>query len=159
VRHTANTAWIAAELDLLQKARNKLNLEIRIFATRDAGSKTPSIENSDEENCNLEVPKAEEKVQVSRKSVSACCGCEKPPGIEKLGGAADDVNRHPDLPRLVNGFLDETVRGPTSVFASGPGGMISDLRDIVASCNSGGKVWRGEERFDVSLVCDDRLEW
>ncbi|KAJ5517231.1 hypothetical protein N7527_008791 [Penicillium freii] len=161
VRHTANTEWVAAELDLLQKARNTLNLEIRIFATRDSGSKTPSIENSDSENCNLAVPKIEEKVvQVSpSKSVSACCGCDKPTAVERLGGAADDVNRHPDLPRLVDDFLAETVRGPTSVFASGPGGMISDLRDIVASCNSGGKVWKGEERFDVSLVCDDRLEW
>jgi hypothetical protein len=37
--------------------------------------------------------------------------------------------------------------------------MISDLRSIVAKCNDGSKVWRGEERFDVELVCDDRLEW
>jgi ferric-chelate reductase len=160
VRHTANTEWVVAELDLLQKARKTLNLEIRIFATRDAGSQTPS-ENSDSENCNLEVPKIGEKVvQVSpSKSVSACCGCDKPTAVERLGGGSDDVNRHPDLPRLVGDFLAETVRGPTSVFASGPGGMISDLRDIVASCNSGGKVWKGQERFDVSLICDDRLEW
>ncbi|KAG0155487.1 hypothetical protein PDIDSM_1064 [Penicillium digitatum] len=161
VRHTVNTEWIAAELDVLQKARKTLNLEIRIFATRDSGSKTPSIENSDSENCNLTVPMIEEKtVQVSpSKSVSACCGCDKPNAVERLGSASDDVHRHPDLPRLVDDFLANTVRGPTSVFASGPGSMISDLRDIVASCNSGGKVWKGQEKFDISLVCDDRLEW
>ncbi|KAJ5794289.1 hypothetical protein N7457_000888 [Penicillium paradoxum] len=161
VRHTANTAWVAAELDLLQKARKTLNLKIRVFATRDTQSKMPSIQSSDAENCNLEVPKLEEKVvQVSpSESDSACCGCDKPTAVERLGGADEDPSRHPDLPTLVKTFVADTVRGPTSVFASGPGGMISDLRDIVASCNSGEKVWKGQERFDVSLICDDRLEW
>jgi ferric-chelate reductase len=153
-------------LDILQKARKELNLEIKIFATRDSSSKTPSLD--DPENCNLSVAVSPAKVEVDEKAVqvspslsseSGCCGCGKPTAIERLGGAAEDVNRHPDLPVLVNSFLEETVRGPTSVFASGPGGMISDLRDIVASCNSGSRVWRGLERFDVKLVCDDRLEW
>ncbi|KAJ5145468.1 uncharacterized protein N7515_000032 [Penicillium bovifimosum] len=162
VRHTVNMEWVAAELDPLQKARKTLNLGIRIFATRDARSKTPSIESSEAENCNLEIPKIDEKalqVAPSSGSDTACCGCDKPAAVERLGGGENDINRHPDLPTLVGDFLAETVRGPTSVFASGPGGMVSDLRDIVASCNSGGKVWRGEERFDVDLICDDRLEW
>jgi ferric-chelate reductase len=154
VRHTSNTEWISEELDLLQKVRNTLNLEIRIFATRDASSKTPS--ETSIENCNLTVPKIEEKVKIE--SEGSCCGCDKPTSVERLGGS-DELSRHPDLPLLVNSFLGETVRGPTSVFASGPGGMISDLRDIVASCNDGSKVWKGQERFDVRLVCDDRLEW
>jgi ferric-chelate reductase len=37
--------------------------------------------------------------------------------------------------------------------------MVVDLRAAVAKKNDGGRVWRGEERFDVRLVCDDRLEW
>jgi hypothetical protein len=37
--------------------------------------------------------------------------------------------------------------------------MISDLRSIVAGLNRGGEVWRGEERWNVKLICDDRLEW
>ncbi|CAG8089516.1 unnamed protein product [Penicillium salamii] len=154
IRHTANTEWIEAELDLLQKARNTLNLEIRIFATRDTTSKTPS--EASIENCNLTVPKIEEKAPIE--SEASCCGCDKPASVERLGGS-EDSSRHPDLPRLVSSFVGDTVRGPTSVFASGPGGMISDLRDIVASCNDGPKVWKGQERFDVRLVCDDRLEW
>jgi ferric-chelate reductase len=37
--------------------------------------------------------------------------------------------------------------------------MMTDLRRIVAGLNEPAKVWRREERFDVELVCDDRLEW
>jgi ferric-chelate reductase len=37
--------------------------------------------------------------------------------------------------------------------------MISDLRTIIAGANKGGAVWKGEERGDVRLTCDDRLEW
>ncbi|OQD84736.1 hypothetical protein PENANT_c012G02738 [Penicillium antarcticum] len=166
IRHTSNTEWIKAELDILQKARKELNLEIKIYATRDTSSKTPSLDDS--ENCNLSIPVDSPKVEIDEKAVqispsssseSGCCGCDKPTAIERLGSGSEDVNRHPDLPVLVKSFLEDTVRGPTSVFASGPGGMISDLRDIVASCNSGSRVWRGLERFDVQLVCDDRLEW
>lgn len=154
IRHTANTEWISAELDLLQKARKALNMEIHIFATRDASSQAPS--ETSVENCNLTVPKVEEKLKIETED--SCCGCDKPSSVERLGGL-DDLSRHPDLPALVNSFLEQTVHGPTSVFASGPGGMISDLRDIVASCNDGTKVWKGQQRFDVKLVCDDRLEW
>jgi ferric-chelate reductase len=37
--------------------------------------------------------------------------------------------------------------------------MIRDLRSAVAQCNDAGRVWKGEERFDVQLVHDDRLEY
>jgi hypothetical protein len=55
--------------------------------------------------------------------------------------------------------VNNTVRGRTDVFASGPGEMISDLRSIIAAANKGGEVWKGEDRWDVRLTCDDRLEW
>ncbi|KAL2136154.1 hypothetical protein VTI74DRAFT_5207 [Chaetomium olivicolor] len=65
----------------------------------------------------------------------------------------------PDVTAVLDEFVANVSRGPIRVFGSGPPGMIVDLRAAVAKCNSGGKVWKGEERFDVRLVCDDRLEW
>ncbi|KAL2119080.1 hypothetical protein VTJ04DRAFT_6040 [Mycothermus thermophilus] len=65
----------------------------------------------------------------------------------------------PDVAAVVREFVGGVVRGPTRVFASGPPGMIVDLRGAVAGCNAGGRVWKGEEQFDVRLICDDRLEW
>ncbi|KAJ5765255.1 hypothetical protein N7520_004814 [Penicillium odoratum] len=139
VRNSSNIAWIGPELDLLQKGREKLNLEIKIFATRDARS--------------------ESATDIPHSSSPSCSDCEKPTPVERLGGEIQEDNRHPDLPNLITSFLENTVEGPTSVFASGPGSMISDLRTIIATCNSGPKVWNDKQRFDVNLVCDDRLEW
>jgi hypothetical protein len=34
--------------------------------------------------------------------------------------------------------------------------MGTDLRAAVGANNDGGKVWKGEGRFDVSLEWDDR---
>jgi ferric-chelate reductase len=69
-------------------------------------------------------------------------------------------NEHrPDVTAVVNDFVSGVAHGSTRVFGSGPPGMVVDLRAAVAKCNSGSRVWMGEERFDVRLVCDDRLEW
>ncbi|KAJ5885875.1 hypothetical protein N7504_011711 [Penicillium tannophilum] len=159
IRHSSNTAWVGPELDVLQKARKSLNLHIKIFATRDANSMSSSI--NDHTSCNLSHLDVDEKIiGVSQSSLSpTSCDCEIPAPVEKLGGGKQDGGNHPDLSSLVNSFLQDTVEGPTTVFASGPGGMISDLREIIAICNSGPKVWRGKQRFDVDLVYDDRLEW
>ncbi len=66
---------------------------------------------------------------------------------------------HPALGTQLAEFVDRTVSGPTRVIASGPLSMVRDLRSAVAECNNPGAVWRGEERFDVQLVHDDRLEY
>merc|ERR1712025_79395 len=72
------------------------------------------------------------------------CDCGDVTPVRKTGGADFvDVERHPDLTKLVNDFVNATSSGSTTVFASGPGSMISDLRSIVAQCNDGGKVWAG----------------
>ncbi|KAJ6096936.1 hypothetical protein N7486_007682 [Penicillium sp. IBT 16267x] len=158
IRHTSNTAWIGPELDLLQKARKFLNLQIRIFATRDASRMSSSI--NDHTTCNLSRLGMDKNIiDLSQSSVSPmCCDCEKPTPVEKLGGEQQEGGKHPDLLNLVNSFLQDTVEGPTTVFASGPGGMISDLRDIIAICNSGPKVWKGKQSFNIKLLYDDRLE-
>ena len=80
-------------------------------------------------------------------------------GVSKSELNLDHIQARPDLSSIVQDFVASTVRGRTDVFASGPGGMISDLRAIIAGANKGSAVWRGEERGDVRLTCDDRLEW
>jgi predicted ferric reductase len=155
IKHTSNVQWVRQELDILRKARKAMNLKIRIFVTREASSPTTSKEsvipgnNSDEK-----------AMQASQQPPSAVdlCDCDFDVPV-KLGGGLTDSSRHPDLQKLINEFLNNIIAGPTTIFASGPGGMLSDLRDIVASCNSASKVWKGQEKFDVRLVYDDRLEW
>ena len=80
-------------------------------------------------------------------------------GVSKADLGVDHIHARPDLLAGVSDFVAGTVRGATDVFASGPGGMISELRSVVAGLNRGGDVWRGDERGSVRLVCDDRLEW
>ncbi|KAK3899992.1 putative ferric reductase transmembrane component [Staphylotrichum tortipilum] len=68
-------------------------------------------------------------------------------------------NGRPDVKGVVDGFVESVVTGPTTVFGSGPPGMVVELRAAVAGRNEAGRVWRGEESGEVRLVCDDRLEW
>ncbi|KAJ5173256.1 hypothetical protein N7492_005849 [Penicillium capsulatum] len=154
VRHRSNQEWIGEELGVLQKVQRALNLQIKIVATRDSSDDTPALKDS------IDVSVLNEKDnEISTSSESPSCGCEKEVIAENLGRETNNGNARPNLQKLIPGFLDEVVRGPTTVFLSGPGAMISEVRSIVASCNSGPKVWRGNDRFDVNLVCDDRLEW
>lgn len=155
MRHTTNVEWVQKEMDILYSAQESLGLKIRLFATRDLSgstsedSKPPSIgeKKVPVDTIGVQEPGPEDK------------GTSLERAVEKLGGDKTEVQRHPNLGRLLQDFVDSTVRGPTTVFASGPGAMISDLRTIVAGCNSASKVWQGDERYDVRLVCDDRLEW
>ena len=50
-------------------------------------------------------------------------------------------------------------RDSESVMASRPLGMIFDLWNSMAPSNNPGQVWKGNERHDVLLAYDDRLEW
>lgn len=155
IRHAHDADWVREEMDLLRQARKALNLKIRLYATRDTAT-SPQLQEKEQD------PISETKAVGSSSSSSssdAGCDCGTDVPVAKIGGGTVDEERHPNLPKLVNEFVANTIRGPTTVFASGPGGMISDLRTIVAGCNSGSKVWKGDERFDVRLVCDDRLEW
>ncbi|KAJ5168581.1 uncharacterized protein N7482_004175 [Penicillium canariense] len=154
IKHASNTQWIQEELDLLRTVRKDMNLKIRIFATRDPSSQASSKEST------LPVKNDDEKDMKSSQSSPSADICDSELDVPiKLGGGSADRSRHPDLQKLITEFLDDTIGGPTTIFASGPGSMLSDLRDIVATCNSASKVWSGQEKFDVSLVYDDRLEW
>ncbi|KAI0449363.1 ferric reductase like transmembrane component-domain-containing protein [Xylaria acuta] len=155
IRRKADLCWVEREMVAVNNATRSHGVEVHIYVTREAGSSTPSIQDE----------KVGEVIDVKETRRSPSCsstsinGTQAPTSldIQKLGSKG--LNQHPDLKALVSDFVDGTVRGPTKVFGSGPGGMISELRSIVASCNSGAKVWKGNERFDVSLICDDRLEW
>ncbi|KAG5913387.1 hypothetical protein E4U53_004879, partial [Claviceps sorghi] len=144
VRHARDVDWVAGEMAILRRCQAALGLTISLFATRDVAGSGAS-----------EKPPADD-----------CCPCDAgvvcPPGLvveATANASAESARRHPDLGRLVRDFVAATVAGRTLVFASGPGGMITDLREIVAGLNAPAKVWRGQERYDVALVCDDRLEW
>ncbi|KAJ5495936.1 hypothetical protein N7539_001052 [Penicillium diatomitis] len=156
MRHTSNVEWIRPELDILRAARKALNLRIRMVATRDVSSA-----NSSHDNVLRSTQEDEKQIATSQQRFSALgdlCDCAFDVPL-KLGGGASDLSRRPDLRKLVTGFLESTTSGPTRIFTSGPGGMLSELREIVAACNSPLKIWNGQERFDVDLVYDDRLEW
>ncbi|KAI1652424.1 ferric reductase like transmembrane component-domain-containing protein [Daldinia decipiens] len=155
VRKKDDTRWVEKELDTIRKAAKARKIEVHIYVTREASSRSPSINDDIFEKDDIAVKESGSASSVvsSVKSVQSASSLN----VERIGGEGFD--RHPDLNKLVRGFVDNTVRGSTAVYASGPGGMISDLRSIVASCNSGGKVWKGNGRYDISLLCDDRLEW
>jgi predicted ferric reductase len=147
IRKKADVQWIQEELDIVRQAAATHGIQIDLFVTREP---TPIM--------------AEENVvdlDADSKEVALSPLVESPFTLDLSSApsiSSQDHNSQPDLPAIVSKFVQETVSGPTTVFASGPGGMISDLRSIVAKCNSGSQVWSGNERFDVSLVCDNRLE-
>ncbi|KAK5942354.1 hypothetical protein PMZ80_004917 [Knufia obscura] len=189
IRRKADMAWVQAELGRLYEAAKSIDLKISIYVTREDPSATSSASSVSEEKAgNVTIDVTERPGSSSSSSATTddepeitgaggCCAFKNKnkdievcsPAIprkqsitiERRGsvGAVPAEMRHPDLAAIVREFVDETVQGSTSVYASGPGGMISDLRGVVAGCNDGGRVWRGDLRGCVELRCDDRLEW
>ncbi|KAI1347428.1 ferric reductase like transmembrane component-domain-containing protein [Xylaria sp. FL0043] len=143
IRRKVDLRWVEQEIAAIKSATESHGVEVHIYVTREASSSAASIQ--------------EEKTEGLGGDVKDCCssscspvnGTEASMSLEQQQLGSKGLNRHPDLKALVSDFMESTVRGPTKVFGSGPGGMISDLRSIVAACNSGAKVWRGNERFDV----------
>ena len=169
VRRRSDLNWIRSELDTLRGASQPLKLTVRIFVTReDVVEATVS-----ERKQPMDAPGKEAIVKIeggetsdTPDSASLSTEMEKDAGGRSFSiehatypAATSPEARHPDLNALLTDFISSTVRGPTCVYGSGPGGMISDLRSIVATCNAGSKVWNGDERYDVKFINDDRLEW
>lgn len=144
VRRKENVQWVEQELDLLRKASRTHGVAVHVFVTREH-SPTPSVKD------------AKLGADVKDLGSSASSDSSSAYEVRRIGGADQPV--HPNLKERVTSFVEGTVRGRTMVYASGPGGLISDLRSVVAGCNSAAKVWKGNERYDVGLTCDDRLEW
>lgn len=138
VRRRQDVEWVRKELDILALAK-KHNIDITIHVTREQNATT------------LPVTITEKSVEVAPSSASTSSGLDSVMSVAQ--------REHPDLSSVVPAFVSNNVRGRTIVFASGPGGMISDLRTYVSKANSGARVWKGDESADVQLVCDNRLEW
>ncbi|KAG9610328.1 hypothetical protein KCU86_g3164, partial [Aureobasidium melanogenum] len=175
IRQKADVAWVQPELDRVRQLAKSIDSTIRIFVTREAEGQSSVSEKvkytEDFKSVSEPIVRSgsdQTPDSSSAASTSAAYPCCGPPtesfAIQKTAIPAVDprdqpIHRHPDLSALVKDFIDETIRGRTTVYASGPGRMISELRSIVAKANDGSKVWKADERYDVDLVCDDRLEW
>ena len=142
--------WIEEELRALQQAPDITTLDISIFITGDARTK---IEPSGKDAKGLGSYVKEETI-VGSAGVS--CGSNRSIYLHRTEKA--DGNRRPDTAKMIGDFLENTVCGPSVVVASGPGEMISDIRRAVAGFNSPRKVWHEQQRYDVRLICEDRLE-
>ncbi|KAK0718962.1 putative FAD binding protein [Apiosordaria backusii] len=140
VKRRQDLEWVGAELEELRRLGAPHGLQVRIFVTAEenAGVTEVGTKAGDEKT----------EGDVDSKSVQSASA-----------GSDQSQNQRPDVNVAVNEFVANVVQGPTQVFGSGPPSMITELREAVAQRNSGSKVWKGEERFDVRLVCDDRLEW
>jgi ferric-chelate reductase len=138
VRRRQDVEWVRKELDILTLAK-KHNISITVHVTRELGSEP------------ISPIAAEKSVGVAASSASSSSGVDSVMDVAR--------REHPDLSAVVPTFVGDNVRGRTLVLASGPGGMISDLRRFVSAANSGARVWKGDELANVQLVCDNRLEW
>lgn len=168
IRHRRDIDWVAPELAILKAKCRNIRASMHIYVTRasedvHAEAAIPTLsEKAIETPCSptKEISTvANLSASASGSSAASVSSALSVHGVSKSEMGLDHLQARPDLGAMVGEFVESTVRGRTDVFASGPGGLISDLRSIVAGLNSGKKVWGGEESGDVRLVCDDRLEW
>ncbi|KAF2713431.1 hypothetical protein K504DRAFT_461952 [Pleomassaria siparia CBS 279.74] len=159
VRQKGDMEWIAPELSILRRFVKTSGMTIQIFVTRAATLTTtsgPGIDSSSSSNSEGKEMHTKEAATSSSSSADSALSVH---GLSDAERSPDHVHNRPNLDEVVSKFVQGVVRGRTDVVASGPGEMISQLRSIVASQNQPGKVWKGDERPDVRLLCDDRLEW
>ncbi|KAF7590025.1 hypothetical protein BBP40_003413 [Aspergillus hancockii] len=163
IRRRADMKWVEPELQILRKAAGKSsNFRIRIFITRgDGENTTTSTYEPGQPDASKELAVAEEQPSSISSSHSLSEMKEDSFAVHESMSAllAGGQSQHPNLTVQVTKFVDRTVEGPSRVVASGPLSMIRDLRSTVASCNRPSEVWRGQERYDVQLIHDDRLEY
>ncbi|KAK2023889.1 ferric reductase like transmembrane component [Colletotrichum zoysiae] len=125
VRHIRDVEWIKPELDSLE-AGNNPKVVVRVFAKRDADSSVSSPRQSN--NLSESGSTSDAREHVGEKQVQMTA--------ETTGDiTSSDAPRHPDMTSIVHQFVETTVSGRTAVFASGPGGLMSDIRVAVAHCN------------------------
>lgn len=173
VRHKGDVEWVAPEIAELRKKARVLGLKIHIYVTRAIeeghGSAVPVTLPSHSETTTTCKSKEDMDItfaSASNTSSSSSSSNHSSPsssvclhGTTKSDLGHTHIQNRPDLRALVTEFVEQNVSGGTQVFASGPGEMISELRSVVAGVNRGAAVWKGEEKWDVGLVSDDRLEW
>lgn len=158
IRHKQDIEWVSPEIAALKRQSKILGVKIHIYVTR--ATEEQQVEASAHQKGEItETSKEITTASKSSASSSSSSNVLSLHGISKSDLNVDHFQNRPDLTAVVNDFVASNVSGRTEVFASGPGEMISSLRTIVAGANRGGEVWKGDDRWDVRLVCDDRLEW
>lgn len=158
IRRKTDMEWISTELNTLREAAEMFpSLRIRIFVTREELSPESDGSSSEPTDANpMDKGFSDKTVE------NSCCGQPCPNEDDQpfmVQHIKNSDSAHPNLTPILGNFVSRTVAGPTRVMASGPPGMISDLRKAVALSNDPGRVWKGDERCDVQLVYDDRVEW
>jgi ferric-chelate reductase len=143
VRHATDVEWVQPELDVLA-ASGIVN--VVVHSTRDAQTYEKPLKTAAEES-DASRSSSEPEIDVEKVKNTT-------PAVE-----ARTANARPSLASIVEGFVYGTAAGSTTVFASGPGSMTSDLRDIVARKNDAQRALRGQENASVRLYTDERLEW
>lgn len=138
VRRDTDTKWVEKELDKIKDTGCSHGVNVDVYITREKDHHSSSSTSSS-------------------KSDVGGCDCNDV-GHHHPSNTEVPEARRPHLDEIVKTFVESVAHGSTTIYASGPGGMIGDLRRIVATCNEAGKAWAGNGRSDVKLVCDDRLE-
>ena len=159
VRRDADARWVAEELEHIKEAGCSHSLDVNVYVTREK-EHHPSVRRGAGGGGGEGAKKAgepQEKVESSASSATGGCDCNDVTHHHPDNTEIPEARR-PHLDEIVRKFVGSVARGSTTVYASGPGGMIGDLRKVVASCNASGTVWKGDARGDVRLICDDRLE-
>jgi ferric-chelate reductase len=142
VKRRQDLEWVEPEMDELRRLGAHHDIQIRTYVTAPDES--------------LPVTSKEVKVTDEKGRSESEGDAESLQGITPSTRSGHD--HRPDVAAAVDEFVGGVVRKSTRVYGSGPPGMIQDLRAAVSRCNCGTRVWKGEERYEVRLVCDDRLE-
>jgi ferric-chelate reductase len=167
IRHKKDLDWVAPELGALTREAKNLGLGIHIYVTRAAEEQEHAVP-----EVISEAFVGEGKEKDISQEIGAASGSSSQSAYSGISGSAlslhgvskselnvNHIQNRPHLNDVVKDFVEVNITGRTQVIASGPGEMISELRRVVGAVNKGQEVWKGEERWDVGLTCDDRLEW
>ncbi|KAF3760031.1 hypothetical protein M406DRAFT_343643 [Cryphonectria parasitica EP155] len=153
VRKDVDVRWVENELEEIQSARCSHGIHVDVYITREKAhhqSSSSSLSSSS-------LPSSSPKVDGDAGGGGSGCDCNDISHHHPISTQVPD-QRRPKLRGIVEAFTSSVTQGSTTVYASGPGGMIGDLRRAVAGRNEASKVWGGDSRGAVRLVCDDRLE-
>ena len=157
IRRTSNIQWIAAELQELKSrsALDNTNLNIHIFITQE---KEASASNPSSPQMSALDEKTTAEIDIKPLSLPSSSSSEKAPSSNENFNITYLNSAHPSLHEIIDTFMESRAQTEyrTRVIASGPASMGQDLRTVVAKRNDGGKVLKGDMRWDVDLTWDDR---
>jgi NAD(P)H-flavin reductase len=151
IRRASNAEWIATEiLELKQRSREakNLNLRVHLYVTQESDTSKPVNSSSDK------------ITTVSNTESISPADSQNSPSLKSNNSSITYLNsQQPSLNEIVKTFMATRAQAVfrTRVIASGPPGMGRDLREAVAGCNDGAKVFRGAMEADVELHWDDRM--